>query len=108
MKLKEEILKEFFENFEVISEYQKYNYSYPCYITQFQKECITERLREAIESALEKSYTQGAKDAIEACRLEKMENTKDESTSDWFYGYGFNQAVETLDENIQKYLQNSK
>ncbi len=34
----------------------------------------------------------------------KMENTKEESTSDWFYGYGFNAGLETAAHIIKQAL----
>ncbi len=44
---------------------------------------------------------------IEWVKLEKMENTKDESDSDYFFGYGYNRAIDdfiahltSLQENV--------
>lgn len=44
------IKKEFFENFTITDEKQE-SWAYPCNITQFQSECISERLGEILQAA---------------------------------------------------------
>ena len=37
-------------------------------------------------------------------RPEKMVQTKEEDNSDWFYGYGYNQAIEESDSYYEELL----
>jgi len=58
------------------------------------------------EKAVDKAIKLGLEMAIEALPKE-MENTKEESNSDWFYGTGFNSALSLSKENINQ-LRNTK
>lgn len=46
--------------------------------------------------ALFLSSKPGLGEVVDKLEKMKMENTKEESTSDWFYGYGWNSAIATV------------
>lgn len=48
--------------------------------------------------------TQDRQHIMEELVKMKMENAKDESTSDWFYGYGYNQAIQDAIELVKSTL----
>jgi hypothetical protein len=66
-----------------------------------------EELKTWLRTALTAMYEQGVRDAM-AGVPEEMENTKGESNSDWFYGYGHNTAVRTMREHCQSLLKADK
>jgi hypothetical protein len=66
-------------------------------------EIVDERLpsREAVEKAVAQSIVDDhvmleRTRILEEVEKKKMTNTKEEDTSDWFYGYGYNQAIDDI------------
>ena len=49
-----------------------------------------------------KDIKQSLTELLEEIRLEEMEQAKEEGDADWFYGYGYNQAKQDLDNKIDK------
>ena len=67
--------------------------------------CYDGRTCVCIRSELNSFFHSKIKELIEEmkkCVPEELINTKEESKSDWFYGYGFNSAREQVLKNLEK------
>lgn len=65
----------------------------------------------ARDKGITPDYTDAGKKAVAAITAlipEKLVNTNTEENSDWFYGYGFNAAIDTIQQNFTGQTDNER